>query len=303
MLMAPPTIEMLQLLEGHSSVEDAIDSVRGSGLGGAGSVISTRLSPMVHLVLAPNPGLMTGPGTNTYIVGAGSTAVIDPAVDDHEYMDAIEAAAPRCELILVTHRHPDHVGGVAELHRRTGAEVRAFGSEPAGDLEVVPIEDGETIEIGGVALRALHTPGHSSDHLCFYLERAASLFAGDNILGEGTAVIAPPDGDMKAYMETLARLRDVYIDRIYPGHFRPLDGGHEVIDHYIQHRRARGRAILEAVVAGADTEEEIVERVYVDTPPALHPIARFSVRAHLDMLAESGLVSHRDERWVATLQE
>ena len=300
MLMAPPTIEMLQLLEGYPTIDDALRSVGGAGLTGAGSVISTRLSPMVHLVLAPNPGLMTGPGTNTYIVGVGPTAIIDPAVPDDAYIDAILGAAERPEMILVTHRHPDHVGGVAEIARRVGTPVHAFGDDAAGGCDVLPLADGAVIDVGSVSLRALHTPGHSSDHLCFYLERAASLFSGDNILGEGTAVIAPPDGDMRAYMRSLQGLRSLHIDRIYPGHFRPLDGGSEVIQHYIDHRKQREHAILKAVQSGADDEEEIVAQVYVETPPALHPVARFSVRAHLEKLADEGSVRGQDGRWVAT---
>jgi glyoxylase-like metal-dependent hydrolase (beta-lactamase superfamily II)/8-oxo-dGTP pyrophosphatase MutT (NUDIX family) len=297
LLMAPPTIEMLQLLDGYDSVEAALGSVGAVGLTGAGSVISTRVSPMVHLVLAPNPGLMTGPGTNTYIVGPGPSAIIDPAVDDEEYIEAILDAASDPEVILVTHRHPDHVGGIAELVRRTGLPVRAFGDDRAGDCDVVRIPDGEVITVGGLSLRAMHAPGHASDHLVFYVPTTASLFAGDNVLGEGTAVIAPPDGDMRDYMETLEKLQGLYIDRIFPGHFRPLDGGNQVIQHYIEHRLQREQAILAAVRAGATTDEEIVEQVYTDTPPALHPIARYSVLAHLEMLAEQGLVRVQDDRW------
>ncbi|MEA2498804.1 MAG: hypothetical protein QOH26_1209, partial [Actinomycetota bacterium] len=262
-----------------------------------------RLSPMVHVVLAPNGGVMTGPGTNTYIVGTGPKIVIDPAVDDEEYLEAVLTAAGEVDLILVTPRPRAHVGGVAELVRRTGAPVRAFGTDAAGGVEVVPVYDGEVLEVEGARLRALHTPGHASDHLCLFLEGAASLFAGDNILGEGTSVIAPPDGNMADFIASLDRLADLHIDRIYPGHFRPLDGGREIILDLLEHRRARGDAILAAIHDAPLTVEEIVERAYADTPPHLHPVAQFSALAHLESFEQEKRASRSDGRWRATHDE
>ena len=267
------------------------------GLKGAGNVLSVRLSPLVHVVLAPNPGLMTGPGTNTYVVNPGKATVIDPAMDDPGYLDAVMEAAGQVEQILVTHRHPDHVGGIAPLVERTGAPVRAWGTADAGGLPVDQIEDGNEIMAGGAALTALYTPGHASDHLCFFLDSAATLFSGDNILGEGTAVIAPPDGNMGDFMNSLQRLTDLRIHRIFPGHFRPLDGGNEVIEQLIQHRRDREAMIVDALADGPLSIEEIVERVYVDTPPQLHPVARYSVEAHLDMLRADGRVRSDGDGW------
>ena len=299
-LMAPPTIEMLQLLEKHEDVGSVLDGIGAEALTGAGRVISVRLSPLVHAVLAPNPGVMTGPGTNTYVVAAGPTVVIDPAVDDEAYLDEIVERGGDIASILITHRHSDHVGGAAALSARTGAPVRAFGDAPAGDAEVVPVEEGDVIEIGGVRLVTLHCPGHAADHLCWLMEDAASLFAGDNILGEGTAVIAPPDGDMSAYMHTLDRLAALHIDRIYPGHFRWLDGGTKVIQGYIDHRRERERQVLEVVADVEASVEEIVARVYVDVPQHLHALAAYSVLAHLEMLEEQGKVARRKHLWRVT---
>jgi glyoxylase-like metal-dependent hydrolase (beta-lactamase superfamily II)/8-oxo-dGTP pyrophosphatase MutT (NUDIX family) len=221
-LMAPPTIETLQRLKGHDSVGALLESLRGA-TEESGDVAATRLSPLVQLVVAPNAGVMTGPGTNTYIVGSAPSTVIDPAVPDRAYIDAVVAAAGDVGTILVTHRHSDHVGGAATLAARTGAEVRAWGSSFAGDAPVGPLHDGDILESGGARIHVLHTPGHASDHLCFWLEGGASLFSGDNVLGEGTAVIAPPDGDMGAYLESLRRLRTLRLSRIYPGHWPPLD--------------------------------------------------------------------------------
>jgi glyoxylase-like metal-dependent hydrolase (beta-lactamase superfamily II)/8-oxo-dGTP pyrophosphatase MutT (NUDIX family) len=297
LLMAPPTIEMLQRLDGHATIDDIEDSLRETPVGSDG-IISVRLSPLVHVVLAPNPGHMTGPGTNTYIVGSEPSVIIDPAVDDEAYLDALLAVSPQPTSILITHRHSDHVGGVRALVDRCGCPVRAFGDSPAGGVDVEPLADGDTIDLVRARLSVLHTPGHSSDHVSFHLASAASLFAGDNILGEGTAVIAPPDGSMRDYLASLERLRALEIDRIYPGHFRPLDGGSAVIDGYIQHRRLRRDAVVEAIRAGHETVPEIVAVVYQDTPPHLHPVAAFQVEAMLEMLLEDGAVERREERWI-----
>ena len=298
LMMAPPTVEMLQRLEAYQTRADAFEGLKDQGLKGAGNVLSVRLSPLVHVVLAPNPGIMTGPGTNTYIVNPGQATVVDPAMDDDEYLDAIMEAAGSVEQILITHRHPDHVEGIAALVERTGAPVRAWGAADAGGVKVVPIEDGEEIAAGNAVLTALHTPGHASDHLCFFLDSAASLFSGDNILGEGTAVIAPPDGNMSEFMGSLRRLSELRIHRIFPGHFRPLDGGNEVIDRLVRHRLDREAMIIESLADGPLKIEEIVERVYIDTPAQLHPIARYSVEAHLDMLSAEGRVRSEGDGWI-----
>jgi len=297
LMMAPPTIEMLQRLDGHGTIDEITGSLLSTPVGHDGDLISVRLSPLVHVVLAPNPGVMTGPGTNTYVVGADRTCVIDPAVDDNAYLDAVAAVAGEVGSILVTHRHPDHIGGVAALARRFNCPVRAFGSGPIDGIEVESLADEDRLDIGGVVLEVLHTPGHASDHLCFYLREGASLFAGDNILGEGTAVIAPPEGNMSDYLSSLRRLRELHIDRIYPGHFRPLHGGAAVIDGYLQHRAERRASVVSAIEGGARTEQQIVSRVYAETPAHLHPVALLQVRSMLELLQQEGAVSVSDGRW------
>lgn len=289
-LMAPPTVEMLQFIAAHDDVESLLERRAASGL--------RRLSPSVSVVVAPNPGLLTGPGTNTYIVGSRRALVIDPAVDDDEYLDAICKAAEVITAILVTHRHSDHFQGAGGLVRRTGAPVYAWGEQPVGNIAVSALTDGARVTCGGSALLALHTPGHASDHLCFLLEGAASLFSGDTILGRGTSVIAPPDGNMKAYMKSLRRLERLPVTRIYPGHFDPLDGGRMVIAGYIAHRLERERAIIDACSGKARSLDEIVAGAYGDTPGPLRAIARFSAQAHLEILESDGRAHRLGDRWI-----
>ncbi|HYO61790.1 MAG TPA: MBL fold metallo-hydrolase, partial [Actinomycetota bacterium] len=258
-LMAPPTIEMLQRLEGLATVAEALEAVPATPDGTPG-VLSTRVSPFVHVVLAPNPGLMTGPGTNTYVVGSGPTIVVDPAVPDEDYVSEVARVAGDVAAIVVTHRHSDHTGGIRPLLDALGGEVPvwAWGPAPAGGVKPEPLEDGEVLRAGGASLRTVFTPGHASDHVCLYLEASATLFSGDTILGEGTAVIAPPDGDMGDYLDSLQRLRALHVERIFPGHFRALSGGRDVIDGYVEHRKARERRVVAALERGPRTIEEVV---------------------------------------------
>ena len=292
LLMAPPTIETLQRLSDHPDVEGLLAALDPRSAGGA-----ERLSPLVQRVVAPNPSLMTGPGTNCYIVGSGPTWIVDPGDDDPSFIQTVLDGATDLAGILITHRHSDHTGGVAAIVAQRDVPVRAFGSDPAGGVAVEALADGDEIEVGVTRLLTLHTPGHAPDHLCFYLEGAASLFAGDNILGEGTAVIAPPDGNMRAYLASLERMRERHVSRIYPGHFDPLDGGDQIVAGYLAHRAERRAAIVDALRSGAATIEEVVERVYVDTPEALHAIAAVQVQAVLEMLEEDGEVSRSGNRW------
>ena len=296
-IMAPPTIEMLQRLQASATVAAALSAPAPRGT--LHAMAPTRLSPLVEVVLAPNPGLMTGPGTNTYLVGTGPVCVIDPAVPDPSYIEALSSAGD-IAAIAVTHRHRDHVGGAAELARRSRAPVRAWGEEPAGGAPVVALRDGDVIEVPGARLRCLHAPGHALDHLCFLIEGVASLFSGDNILGEGTAVISPPEGDMGDYLATLKRLRELELDRIYPGHFRALEGGEWVIDRLLEHRAQRECAILKALKTGPLPPEEIVSVVYGDVALELHHLAARTVVAHLELLERQERVEKGAAGWRVT---
>jgi len=168
--------------------------------------VASALSPLVRRIVAPNPGLMTGPGTNTYLVGIDEVAVIDPGPDDAGHIEAIVGASmrERVRWILVTHHHIDHSAGVNRLKRETGAEIVAFGPPKSVQADWAPdrkAKDGEVIEGTEWGLEVLHTPGHASDHLCFFLEEERVLFTGDTVLSGTTAVINPPDGDIAAYLQ------------------------------------------------------------------------------------------------------
>ncbi|MBV9413075.1 MAG: MBL fold metallo-hydrolase [Acidimicrobiia bacterium] len=249
---------------------------------------------MVRRVLAPNPGEMTGPGTNTYLVGIDEIAVVDPGPDDAEHLDTVAACGgDRIRWILVTHTHNDHAPGVVGLQARTGATVMGFDQRD----EFAPDEtigDGFCLEATEFRLLAVHTPGHASNHLCYLLEQERMLFSGDHIMQGSTVVIAPPDGDMAAYVAALQRLKTLRIKSIAPGHGHLIEDPSAKIDEYLTHRGERERAILQAVADGAGTVNDVVERVYVDVPEHLHPIARFSVHAHLLKLSSEGKVQGED---------
>lgn len=257
------------------------------------------LSPLVRRVLCDNPGMMTGPGTNTYLVGSDEVAVIDPGPDDADHLDAIAAAAPgRIRWIVCTHTHPDHSPGAAGLKERTGAEVMALADRD-GLVCDRHLADGDTVDGPDFTLRAVHTPGHASNHLCFLLEQDMWLFSGDHVMDGSTVVITPVDGDMGEYLESLERLQgwDPPLEAIAPAHGHVIHDPAAKLQEYITHRREREAQVLEATrdagPAGADTAV-LVAAIYTDVPDFLHPVARFSVWAHLRKLAVDGLVSATD---------
>jgi glyoxylase-like metal-dependent hydrolase (beta-lactamase superfamily II) len=245
---------------------------------------------MVRRVLAPNPGVMTGPGTNTYLVGIDEVAVIDPGIDHAAHLEAIVGCGgDRIRWILCTHTHPDHSPGAAALKKLTGAEVLAFDSRDGLDVDI-PIADGFRLEATEFRLRAVHTPGHASNHLCYLLEQERLLFSGDHIMQGSTVVIAPPDGDMAAYLESLARIRKLRLRSIAPGHGHLIDDPIAVIDEYVSHRLEREQQVLHALAAGDRTAADIVARIYTDLIDELVPRAEQSVHAHLRKLEAEGRV-------------
>jgi glyoxylase-like metal-dependent hydrolase (beta-lactamase superfamily II) len=250
--------------------------------------VACALSPLVRRIVAPNPGLMTGPGTNTYLVGIDEIAVIDPGPDDASHLDAIAACGgERVRWILVTHSHADHAPGAVGLRERTGAEVLGFAAAD-GFAPDATIGEGFSLEATEFRLTAVHTPGHASDHLCYLLERARLLFSGDHVMQGSTVVIRPPDGDMSAYLESLRRVLAMRVRAIAPGHGHLIEDPGATLEGYLSHRLEREASILGALAAGDRSIDDIVRRVYVDVPDELHPVARHSVHAHLLKLAHEG---------------
>jgi glyoxylase-like metal-dependent hydrolase (beta-lactamase superfamily II) len=254
--------------------------------------VVTTLTPLLRRVVAPNPCLMTGPGTNTYLVGdpARDVVVVDPGPDITEHLDRIAALGEdRISSIIVTHTHLDHSPGAPGLAARTGAPLVGFDGRDGFEPDVVAA-DGDVVG----PLRSVHTPGHASNHLCWLLEEDGILLSGDHIMDGSTVVIAPPDGDMTAYLASLERVLDLGPRAIAPGHGLLITDPADRVSGYLAHRLAREQQVRDALTT-APTVDEIVARIYVGIPDALLPVARYSVWAHLRKLAAEGRAATADD--------
>lgn len=274
-----------------------------------------RPAPGLRLVLAPNPSPMTLHGTNTYILGEGRVAVIDPGPADPAHHSAILAALAPGETvaqILVTHAHLDHSPLARPLAEATGAPVLAFGDAKAGRSDLMErlaatgrIDGGEGVDAGfapdialsdgaeiagdGFVLTALHTPGHFGNHLSFRWEDA--IFCGDHVMGWASSLVSPPDGDMGAYMASLDRLAGIGPTRLYSGHGAPIADAAARIAELAAHRRARETAIRAALADGPADATDLAQRIYTETPPVLMRAAARNVLAHLLDLTERNLAA------------
>ncbi len=267
-----------------------------------------RLSERVRRLTAPNPGYMTGPGTNSYLLGAGEEiALIDPGPDIASHLEALLAAAgaSRIRWILVTHTHHDHSPAAALLKARTGAELMGMPPPPyeRQDQSFRPdriLADGERIELAGCTLRVIHAPGHASNQLCYLLEEEKLLFTGDHIMQGSTVVINPPDGDMRVYLESLRRLLPEPIDWLAPGHGFMMDKPQEAVERLLVHRLGRENKVMNALrAAGSATLEALVPKVYDDVSPKLHAVASRSLLAHLIKLKSEERVAEEEGGWHA----
>jgi len=266
-----------------------------------------RLDDGVTRIIAPNAGMMTGAGTNTYLVGATELIVIDPGPDDESHIRAILAAAVgRIRWILCTHTHSDHAPGAARLHALTGAPVGAMVAPRTDhdfDLNVDRVlADGDSIQCADVDVRAIHTPGHASNHICFLLTGNGMLFTGDHIMQGSTVVIWPPDGNMRAYIGSLRRLLGIDIRVLAPGHGHLIDQPRDEFNRLIQHRLRREDKVRQAVLradAGV-TVEMLLPSAYDDVSKSLYEWAALSLRAHLEKLVEDGELRCSDGRYCPT---
>lgn len=271
--------------------------------------------PLVTRVLAPNPSPYTFTGTQTYLVGEGADrAVIDPGPNEAEHLDAIVAAAgdARISAILCTHTHRDHSPGAAPLAERTGAPVMGCAKlviadngprlDESFDTTYEPervLSDGEAVSGEGWTLHAVHTPGHTSNHVCFALEESGALFTGDHVMGWSTSVIVPPDGDMGDYLESLDKLYSREDRVYYPAHGAPVEKPQQLVRSMLGHRRQRERQILKVLADGPRSLPEFIPIMYKGLDPRLEKAAQMSVHAHLIHLERRDMVNRSEERWTA----
>ncbi len=269
-----------------------------------------RHTPRVATVLGQNPSAFTGPGTNTYIVGTSSRPMLlDTGQGVAIYIDLLETAlkelsgSSELDRIVLTHAHVDHLGGVKQVTERFGAmEVLKLPWEghdaPAGAIS--PIAHDSVVETEGATLRAVFTPGHAPDHLCYYLEEERALFTGDVVLGAGTTVIPDDTGDLGDYMDSLRRLLELDLETIYPAHGPVIRNPRQKIGEYIAHRELRERQVLAVLQDGPHEPMAIVKKIYLDVPEYLHQAAASSVRSHLGKLKRDGRVVEHEKRWSLT---
>jgi len=268
-----------------------------------------RHSDRVATVLGHNPSPFTGPGTNTWLIGTGSDPILlDTGQGIPIWIDLLDTALKELfrsddiDRIVLTHAHVDHIGGVKQVREKYGEHQVLKMPWPEHDAaaggHISEIGHDAVVEAPGVTLRAIHTPGHAPDHLCFYLEEEKALFTGDVVLGAGTTVIPDDTGDLGQYMDSLQRLLQLDLETIYPAHGPVIRKPKEKIREYIAHRELRERQVLEAL---SDREPRevmaIVKKIYTDVPEYLHPAAASSVRSHLKKLRKEGRVVEHDKKW------
>jgi len=266
-----------------------------------------EVSPLIHRVLAPNPGPFTFKGTGVYIAGEKDVAVIDPGPDMPEHLAALKRAleGKRVTHILVTHTHSDHSPAARPLKEWTGAKTYAFGPhgsgnadegvkvEEGGDMAFVPdvrVRDGDVIEGNGISFDCVFTPGHTSNHMCFALREEKALFTGDHVMGWSTTVVTPPDGDMRSYMTSLRKLLPRNDEILWPTHGAPVRDPKPFVQAYIDHRVEREAQTLACLLDGISTIPDLVASMYADVDKRLHPAAAQSVLAHLIQLSQEGRV-------------
>ena len=265
-----------------------------------------KLADGIRRIVAQNPSMMTGHGTNTYLFGDDAVAVLDPGPADEGHIEnIIEKSTGSIRWVVVTHTHPDHSPGATPLAKATGAELLGIVA-PDGehqDKTFMPdrtLADGDVLETSEFKLEAVHTPGHASNHLCYRHIGLNWLFTGDHVIDGSTVVIDPPDGNMKHYIESLQRCKDLRCDALAPGHGDVIHEPARAIDWIIDHRLAREAKVVAALASNPNlTSHELVPFVYTDVDPKLYGWAERSLLAHLLKLESDGLATIVNERWTA----
>jgi len=266
--------------------------------------VASTIAPGIVRITAPNPSVMTGPGTNSYIVGDRDLVLIDPGPDIESHAKALIAAVgDRLKWIVCTHTHLDHSPAAHAVKAATGAPIAGAVCAQDGrqDAQFVPdrvLSEGDTVSVEGVTLRAIHTPGHVCNHLCYLYEQRKLLFTGDHVMQGSTVVITPPNGSMRDYLASLDKVLRLDIAELAPGHGRVIRTPHDEVRKIIAHRLKREAKVLDALKRRSPGSlDELVPLAYDDTPERLYPVARRSLHAHLIKLEREGKARLDGERW------
>ena len=265
--------------------------------------IPKQITPLVRRITAGNPGMFTGPGTNTYLIGDEEVTVIDPGPALHEHIEVIIQASANIKQILLTHTHPDHSPGTRLLQDNIGVPVFALITESSKDQDITftperILIDGEIIANEYYSIEVIHTPGHASNHLCYLLKDEKLLFTGDHIMDGSTVVIAPPDGSMQDYIDSLAKLKEYDLNKIAPGHGELIDEPYAVVDWIIKHRFERESKVIDVLKQHNSGDlNTLVKDIYADVDSMLHPVAKWSLESHLVKLMDEGVVTRKNDKF------
>ena len=266
--------------------------------------IPKQVTPLVRRITAGNSGIFTGPGTNTYLIGNDEVTVIDPGPALPTHIEAITQTSSHIKQILLTHTHPDHSPGTKLLQDKIGVPVFALITESSKDQDTTftperILSDGETLTSKDYTIEVIHTPGHASNHLCYLLKQEKLLFTGDHIMDGSTVVISPPDGNMQEYIDSLLKLKKYGLNKIAPGHGELMDDPYTAVEWIVQHRMERESKVIKTLqLQNSGDLDTLVRDVYSDVDAILHPIAKWSLEAHLIKLINDGVVKRTNDKFI-----